>query len=400
MRIGIITSRYGSLIVKNLLREFKDVDLKVIELPIDFITNIYIEDILQFIDPKIIEDLDIIIFPGTILGDVGNFTRKFKIKAIKGTKNISELPIVIKALRSGIELSSTLPADYLLPNHKKEFEEEILQDFRKSRRVLLSIGDESTRIIEIRENIPIILAEIIDATLRSEEEVLKIAKYYVSEGADIIDIGASVIKAKPEKVRRLVRLIKRELKVPVSIDSFNKDEIETAIEADVNLILSVTSRTIEKYVNYEIPIVLIPDTHYEPEETINYFKKVLDVIESKKHVILDPILKAPCQGLGRSLTTYYLTRKYFPENALLMGVGNVTELYDADSIGINALLASIAVELNINLLLTTEASYKTIRAVSELKKAIDMSVRAYAINKTPKDMSINLLICKKKLLST
>ncbi len=79
-----------------------------------------------------------------------------------------------------------------------------------------------------------------------------------------------------------------------------------------------------------------------------------------------------------------------------MGLGNVTELTDADSIGINAILAGIAMECGVSLLFITEASDKTRGSVRELKTASQMMFLAKSRKTTPKDLGIDLLTFKEK----
>ncbi len=57
--------------------------------------------------------------------------------------------------------------------------------------------------------------------------------------------------------------------------------------------------------------------------------------------ILDPI---PF-GLTASIVRYHRLRERFPDAPIMMGVGNLTELTEADTSGINALLFGIAAEL-------------------------------------------------------
>jgi dihydropteroate synthase-like protein len=80
----------------------------------------------------------------------------------------------------------------------------------------------------------------------------------------------------------------------------------------------------------------------------------------------------------------------------MMGVGNVVELMDIDSIGINGLLAAVAVELDVSLILTTENSQKTRNSVKELKRAIEMNFLAKTKGSLPKDLGFNLLLAKAK----
>jgi dihydropteroate synthase len=58
-------------------------------------------------------------------------------------------------------------------------------------------------------------------------------------------------------------------------------------------------------------------------------------------------------------------RDAFPDAPLMMGIGNLTELTEADTSGINALLLGIAAELNVAAVLTTQVSAHARRAVRE-----------------------------------
>jgi len=55
-------------------------------------------------------------------------------------------------------------------------------------------------------------------------------------------------------------------------------------------------------------------------------------------LILDPILDPPfAQSMLQSIVSYYLLRKKLENVPILMGTGNITEMIDADSVGINAI---------------------------------------------------------------
>ena len=68
--------------------------------------------------------------------------------------------------------------------------------------------------------------------------------------------------------------------------------------------------------------------------------------------ILDPI---PF-GFTASIVRYHRLRERFPDAPIMMGVGNLTELTEADTSGINALLFGIAAELRVAAVLTTQVS--------------------------------------------
>ena len=76
--------------------------------------------------------------------------------------------------------------------------------------------------------------------------------------------------------------------------------------------------------------------------------------ESGRSCRLDPVLEPIGFGFAASISRYFETRRLNPDAAMMMGVGNLTELTEVDSAGINFLLAAICEELQIHSVLTTE----------------------------------------------
>ncbi|MEM3069003.1 MAG: DUF4346 domain-containing protein, partial [Nitrososphaerales archaeon] len=137
----------------------------------------------------------------------------------------------------------------------------------------------------------------------------------------------------------------------------------------------------------------------EPIERINLImkniKKARDLGMKKiiADLILDPIISP---GFLDSIVAFYDFIRKEPNIPLLMGVGNITELTDADTVGVNALLAGIASELGAGILLTTEVSNKAKGSVRELSLASKMMFLAKKRSSVPKDMALDLMIMKDK----
>ena len=60
---------------------------------------------------------------------------------------------------------------------------------------------------------------------------------------------------------------------------------------------------------------------------------------------IDPILEPIGFGFAASLGRYLEVRRRYPEAEMIMGVGNLTELTDVDSAGVNTLLVGFCQEL-------------------------------------------------------
>ncbi len=246
---------------------------------------------------------------------------------------------------------------------------------------------------------PLILAEIIDATQRRLDEVKSIAERYVSEGASGVDIGCVSGHPRPDRVREIAYLLRREFPdILLSIDTFSVQEIEAALPY-IDIVLSFTPSGLQ---NCQLDlsdrgVVVIPDVADENVLMERFKLAVNEALDKRRCVpILDPLLRPPIFGLSRSIYLYYKIRQEFPDVPLFMGLGNVTELIDADSTGVNAVLAVLTVELEVDLVLTTEASTKTRYCVRELNTALYMATVAKILGKYPKDMSRSLLVSKSK----
>lgn len=151
--------------------------------------------------------------------------------------------------------------------------------------------------------------------------------------------------------------------------------------------------------------VLLPDLSainrtYNPDEVVRSLICFYEQTKKKfpkSFFILDPILNPPGNGFLYSVCTYQkllqLNRERIP---VLFGTGNVVELIDADSVGANAILASLASEAEACILFTPQASDKSQGSVHELRQAADMMFLARTDHIFPKDMGIDLLEYKEK----
>jgi dihydropteroate synthase-like protein len=107
-------------------------------------------------------------------------------------------------------------------------------------------------------------------------------------------------------------------------------------------------------------------------------------------IIADPLLQPVGSGLVTSLKQFKDTG--YP---LFFGAGNVVELLDADSTGVNALLAGMAYEVDASIIFTSEHSDKTNGSIREMRRATEMM--ALCTNRPyPKDLGIDLLVLKEK----
>jgi dihydropteroate synthase-like protein len=241
----------------------------------------------------------------------------------------------------------------------------------------------------------------------NDEEIMKKARYYASSGADIIDIGMIAGESRPKDAERAVKAVRSVVDSLISIDTMDPKEAEAAVSAGADLILSVDGGNAKEMASFasDVAVVVIPTDHSKhlfPKDPLDRIDLIEENIRKAKNLgmkkiiadlILDSIISP---GFLDSIVAFYEFRKREPNIPLLMGVGNITELLDADTVGVNALLAGIASELGASILLTTEVSDKAKGSVRELSLASKMMFLARKRSSAPKDMALDLIIMKDK----
>jgi len=234
-----------------------------------------------------------------------------------------------------------------------------------------------------------ILAEIVDAHAMSLAEILARASYFRSSGADIIDLGCPVQGAFPD-IERTVDALKN-AGHRVSVDSFNAEDILKADRAGVDLVLSINSRNMELVPRLKSKVVVIPDL----DQGIESLERSIARLE-ELHVpfVIDPILKPAGFGFAESIGEFIRLRRRYPNSEMLMGIGNITELTDADTTGMNALLAGIVAELGIEYVLTTEVISWARGAVREFDLARQLMHYAHTHKVLPKHLDDRLITIK------
>ncbi|RZK92105.1 MAG: dihydropteroate synthase, partial [Methylobacterium sp.] len=107
--------------------------------------------------------------------------------------------------------------------------------------------------------------------------------------------------------------------------------------------------------------------------------------------IADPILEPIHFGFVDSIERYRATRARWPDIAMMMGTGNLTELTEADSLGITALLVGMCSELSVGNVLIVQVSNHTRRTVEEHDAARRVMYAAKADAALPKGYGRALL---------
>jgi dihydropteroate synthase-like protein len=231
-----------------------------------------------------------------------------------------------------------------------------------------------------------IFAEIVDASQISLEAILARAEILRAEGADVIDLGCLPDTPFPHLEEAV-----RELKgrgFAVSIDSAEPGELRRGGAAGADYLLSLTERNIAIAEETGARPVLIPLRH---GDLASLYRAADEAQKRGLSAILDPVLDPIHFGFAESLSRYRKVRARLPEAEMFMGTGNLTELTDADSVGVTALLLGICSELGIANVLTVHVSPHTRRTIQEHDAARRIMYAAAADRALPRGYGRALL---------
>jgi len=231
-----------------------------------------------------------------------------------------------------------------------------------------------------------IFAEIVDAPYLSVEGVLQKALQYQSQGANVIDLGCLPAVPFPH-LAETIRTLKQQ-GLNVSVDSLNTDDLLTAGHAGADYLLSLTEKTLWIAQEVASTPILIPA---KPHSLPSLYRAIDACIKLGKPFIADAILDPIHFGLTDSIVRYHQLRKKYPDIEIMMGIGNLTELTDADTTGINALLFGMISELNVSAVLATSVSPHAINAIAEADIARRTMYAAKRDDRLPRGYSNRLL---------
>ena len=332
---AFVTGKLAAPALRRLLDRLEaelDFKAKVIELKIDvaaLLTTDWVARKLELDD-----EIDSLVLPGYCRGELEVIEKATGVKAERGPRDLRNLPEYLG--------QRALDEDY---------------------------GEHDIEII----------AEINHVPQLKGEEVLAIAEGYRAEGADVIDLGCDP-DGPFEGIGELVEEL-RGKGFRVSVDSLDPLEIVPAVGAGAELVLSVNSSNIEVARTLGCEVVLIPDQ----TETLGGVEENVARLESwGVPYRIDPVIEPIGFGFARSLGRYLEIRDRYPDAEIMMGIGNLTELTDADSAPINLVLLGFCQELGIHSVLTTAVIHWASTSVRECDLARKLVHYACANGTLPK----------------
>lgn len=412
MKVLIITGDLAYPLIESVVKDTSE----------DVIIHVADTQVAAFLTPRMIikevkthfknqmDDIDLILVPGLIKKGTREITKELGIPTFKGSTDGADLAMVLNLLEN-IQLSEDKPADKLIEEEKRKEAFKIIEEFENDKETIEKLLEKPNNImigkLPVGEDFPMrVLAEIENAPFLSKEALINKCQYFVDCGADMIDIGMAAGEDFSDKIPDLINTLRPIVgDRPLSIDTLNADEIRVAAENGIDFVLSLDlgnqSKVAPLLKEKGIPAVLLPTNFTEgispktPEERVESMHQLIKDTDGLKYIadlILDPVNSA---SIVDSIIAY---RDFHKVNKapMFFGVGNVTELIDADSGGVNVLLAGIGMELGVSILFTPEASGKARGSVYELSTASKMMFLAKHRKSIPKDLGINLVAFKDK----
>lgn len=343
MKVVFVTGRLAEPLLRETLAAMDaPFEREVAVLGISVAALMTTEWVGRFLEPP--KGADLVLLPGHAQGEVGPLAERLGVKVEKGPKDLRQIPehFGMAAAR----------ADY---------------------------GAYDVRI----------LAEINNAPGQPLQEILRRARAFADAGADVIDVGCTKGRAFPE-LADVVRALRAEGH-RVSVDSFDAGEIRTAVAAGAELVLSVNGANLDVARGLGATVVVIPDFG----AGLDSLDRNIAALEAwGVAYLVDPVLEPIGFGMAESLNRYYEVRRRHPKAEILMGIANLTELTEADSTGVTALLLGYCQELGIRWVLTTAEIPWARGAVQEADVARRLMHYAVTRRSLPKHVDSRLLTAR------
>jgi len=237
----------------------------------------------------------------------------------------------------------------------------------------------------------LIFAEIVDAPQLSLAAIEARARALAADGADVIDLGCLPATPFPQLEEAIAHLHSIGLKV--SADSLEPEELLRAGRAGADYLLSLREDTLWIADEVGSTPVLIP----REGKDLASLERAIDALAGRgRDYLADAILDPIHFGFADSIARYHALRASRPHAPIMMGIGNVTELTHADTMGMNALLFGFASELRLAAVLVVQVSEHARSVVREADAARRLMYAARSEGALPKDFSAALLALHEK----
>lgn len=236
-----------------------------------------------------------------------------------------------------------------------------------------------------------LFVEIVDAPQLTVDAIGQRAQELAAQGADVIDLGCLPATPFPHLEDAVAHV--KSLGHAVSVDSLEPDELLRGGRAGADFLLSLNEDTLWIADEVAATPILIPSEAGD----LASLERAMAALDGKgRRYLADPILDPIHFGFTDSLARYHALRAAHPDAGIMMGIGNVTELTHADTMGMNALLFGIVSELRIDAVLVVQVSEHARSVVREADAARRIMFAAREEGALPKDVAGVLMALHEK----
>ncbi|MEM4474997.1 MAG: hypothetical protein QW405_01125, partial [Fervidicoccaceae archaeon] len=237
------------------------------------------------------------------------------------------------------------------------------------------------------------------------DEICEHVSRLEESGADAIIVGAPLGESAEEVERRFKAASKCVGRAALGVDSARPAAIERCLDAGAEIAMSIHEGNMHRFERHRRAkaFVVIPSDPYSSGalasgESVSLLRANLRRAAQLGYekLLADLVTPPPCLGLVEALAGYLELSSDLSVPPLLMGFANISELIDADSHGVNALLSAIAVELGVSAVLVVEDSWKTRGSTAEVKVGLVMASTAKERGVPPVDLGVDLILLKSK----
>ncbi|AFH42968.1 dihydropteroate synthase-like protein [Fervidicoccus fontis] len=406
MKIGIITGKRAYDLVKQKIDNSffgESITIKIFKLEIEVAAMLTTSIILEMLkkDEVLVNELremDVILIPGTVSGSTEEISILIGKPVYKASRDLSLLKELINFVSSGKKLSSTISADEILNlDRLKRFEETLEEIYKNKYPVAFEIKN-----IKIPVRGPPIFIASETPTGVSPQDVGEYVRYLEDSGADIINVAIPIGESFEDSIKRIKNVAESIRKSVLGIDTINTKLMLEAYDYGAEVYFSLDSKNIEELKRIkEKSFVVIPSEKTLDMGRENIVLELENTIKKAEELgfrklIVDPIIKPPCTGFVDSLILLHDVSERVKNYPFMLSFSNVIELMDADSVGINAILSTIAAEMGASLILVSEESWKARGSTLEARISSLMSSYAFKNKTPPINIGTDLLLFKSK----
>ncbi|MEB3860369.1 MAG: DUF6513 domain-containing protein, partial [Desulfurococcales archaeon] len=381
MKIAVLTSKAAKKAVEEVVSPLKGEGFQVyiIDLPLPSIsmhTTETLSLVLRVSEESAFKarEADVVLIPGVIRGDARRLSEVLGKPVYKAGRDLGTLPLVIRHLAEGGSLDTVKPAEQVIGGLRPSISYELA--FTVNERIEVP-----------RRGPPVVLVSEIPPSVE-REDVGKVAKRMVEDGAQVILLGVSQ-GMDPGEIEYRYSAAKTAGAGAVFSEAPTIAHARKALDIGVDgLSLSPTTLELVSGLIGSETTVIVGDRDVGRLESSVAAARSLGL----SRIVVDPVVGIPVIDLAESISRYIEAGSI--DAPLLFSAANAVEEIDADTHGMHALMAILAVELRASMYLVVEDSYKSFRSTSEAREALRIATSAYARKSPPRGVYSRLFIVK------